>query len=39
MKKEDTELLDKWYMLPKMLLVTNSVILVFSLYTLMRQFM
>ena len=31
-------LLDKWYSVPKILLITNSSILLFTLYTLYRQF-
>ena len=31
-------LLDKWYSLPKILLLTNTTILLFSMYTLYRQF-
>ena len=38
MKEKDTILLDKWYILPKILLFTNTIILCFTLYTLLRQF-
>jgi len=37
MNNNETKLLNKWYLLPKLLLVTNSIIFGFSLYTLMRQ--